>query len=274
MTDTAAAPPIEATGTKRLPLSPVLRTVRGLGWMFIWLGLLTLGFVVHQLWITTWLAQLNQGDLDAARAAHFETAVITEVEYEPIVLGGGTQPGDVTDRDGPGPSVSDGAIGNTPDELPGPRLLQVESAPAEHEAFALIRIPTIERLADGWNVVEGVRRSDLKTGAGHMPWTPLPGQPGNSVISGHRTTYGAPFHELDQLEPGDRIEVDTALGTHVYEVRESVIVKPTDVWVTELREGAWLTLTTCHPRFSARQRLVVFAELVEGPNAAVILAST
>jgi sortase A len=99
-----------------------------------------------------------------------------------------------------------------------------------------------------------------------MPATPLPGQPGNSVISGHRTTYGAPFHELDTLVSGDRIEVETAIGLHVYEVRSIDIVRPTDVWVTEPRTGAWLTLTTCHPKFSARERLIVFAELVEGPN--------
>jgi sortase A len=103
-----------------------------------------------------------------------------------------------------------------------------------------------------------------------MPSTPLPGQPGNSVISGHRTTYGAPFHEFDELVPGDTIEVETGLGVHIYEVRETKIVRPTEIWVTEPREGAWLTLTTCHPKFSSRQRLVVFAELVAGPNSKVI----
>ena len=66
--------------------------------------------------------------------------------------------------------------------------------------------------------------------------------------------------------PGDEIEIDTIIGTHVYTVREQVIVSPTDVWVTEPRDGAWLTLTTCHPRLSARQRLIVFAELTSGPN--------
>jgi sortase A len=137
-------------------------------------------------------------------------------------------------------------------------------------AFALIRIPKIARLQQGWNVVEGVRTSDLRNGAGHMPDTALPGQPGNAVISGHRTTWGQPFHELDALDPGDRIEVDTALGTHIYAVREIRVVKPTDVWVADPREGAWLTLTTCHPKFSARQRLVVAAELIFGPNADVI----
>jgi sortase A len=92
------------------------------------------------------------------------------------------------------------------------------------------------------------------------------------VISGHRTTYGAPFHELDTLVPGDLIEVETALGTHTYAVRETIIVRPTELWVTEPREGAWLTLTTCHPKFSSRQRLVVFAELVDGPNWEAIYA--
>ena len=86
------------------------------------------------------------------------------------------------------------------------------------------------------------------------------------MISGHRTTYGAPFHELDQLESGDRIEVETAVGVHIYEVRDVRIVKPSALWVTNPRDGAWLTLTTCHPKFSARQRLIVFAEMVAGPN--------
>jgi sortase A len=99
-----------------------------------------------------------------------------------------------------------------------------------------------------------------------MPKTPLPGQPGNAVISGHRTTYGRPFFDFDLLEQGDRIQVSSSSGTHVYEVREVAIVAPTDVWVIDPRPGGWLTLTTCHPKFSARQRLVVWAEMVEGPN--------
>jgi sortase A len=100
-----------------------------------------------------------------------------------------------------------------------------------------------------------------------MPGTALPGQPGNAVISGHRTTHGRPFFDLDQLKPGDRIEVETSIGTHVYELREEwFLVAPTDVWVVDPKDGGWLTLTTCHPKFSARQRLIVTAELVSGPN--------
>ena len=226
-----------------------VRAVRFVGWSSIWLGLFLFGFVGHQLFVTTLLAQQNNEVLEREAEDYFATAEVTEVAY-----------------------VSPGAPGVTdPSDAPlPPQTLLVEAAPPEHEAIAIITIPSIDRLKDGWAVVEGVKRSDLKNGAGHMPSTPLPGQPGNSVISGHRTTYGAPFHEFDELEPGDIIEVETSIGVHTYEVRESMVVRPTAIWVTEQREGAWLTLTTCHPKFSSRQRLVVFAELVAGPNFSVI----
>lgn len=232
----------------------VVRIVRGVGWTSITLGLLILGFVAHQLWVTTWFAEQHQGTLSKEREEYFEDAEVSEVEF--------TGPG------APAP-FRDPQTG----ELVTPTLL-VEASPEPNTAFALIRIPRIERLQEGWNIVEGVRLSDLKNGAGHMPQTPLPGQPGNAVISGHRTTYGQPFHELDVLEAGDPIFVETAIGTHTYEVREVFVVEPTELWVTDPKDGAWLTLTTCNPKFSARERLIVQAELVAGPNADVILGST
>lgn len=236
----------------------VLKTVRGTGWALIGVGLFLLGFVGHQLFVTTWFAQQNNAALENEALVYFDEAVIEEVDYLDPVATESTDEGISTDPEG-----------SVPDES-APTLL-VEAPPPQGQPFAIIRVPTIDRLQDGWTVVEGVRRSDLKNGAGHMPTTPLPGQPGNSVISGHRTTYGAPFHELDQLVPGDLIEVETALGVHTYAVRESIIVKPTEIWVTGDRPGAWLTLTTCHPKYSSRQRLIVFAELVDGPNAPVIV---
>ena len=233
------------------------RIVRGSGWTLIGFGLFLLGFVGHQLFVTTWFAQQHNVQLESEATEYFAEAEIEEVEYAgpgaPVVV----DPGDTT------------AI--TEPDSSEPQTLLVEQAPPQGQAFAIIRIPTIDRLQDGWTVVEGVTRSILKAGAGHMPTTPLPGQPGNAVISGHRTTYGAPFHELDQLQPGDLIEVETAIGVHSYAVTETIIVKPTAIWVAQHRDGAWLTLTTCHPKFSSRQRLVVFAELVDGPNAGVIV---
>jgi len=276
MTDTAVAPQVEAppeSGTR----SRRLRIVRYAGWTLIWLGALTIGFVVHALFITTWLAQQNQPEMAVERLQQWQSTEITEVVVEPTV--GATAPAVETIEPVAGatelPRIAAGATGRAGDGIEiKPLVLQVESPPKLHRAFALIRIPKIERLREGWNVVEGVGVRDLKTGAGHMPNTALPGQPGNAVISGHRTTYGAPFSELDILEPGDRIEVDTAIGTHVYEVREVLVVKPTDVWVTDPRPGAWLTLTTCNPKFSARQRLVIVAELIGGPNAEVIAVTS
>jgi len=248
------------------------RVVRVVGWTSIVVGVLILGFVVQQLFVTTWFAQQHQTALSEEAEEHFVTAEITEVEYVPPPSTGTPGEGTVD----PGGTVTPGAGGSATDEgaplVPEKRTLLVESSPEKGSAFAVIRIPSIERLEEGWAVVEGVELRNLKNGAGHMPHTPLPGMPGNSVISGHRTTYGAPFHELDQLNPGDTIEVDTAIGTHTYAVREVIIVQPTELWVTEPREGSWLTLTTCHPKFSARQRLIVFAELVGGPNWEAIYA--
>ncbi|MGI9666854.1 MAG: sortase [Acidimicrobiia bacterium] len=241
---------------------PAIKTVRFAGWSLIWAGLFLLGFVGHQLFVTTWFAQQNNVALEEEAQVYFDAAKIQEVEYlDPL------SPSEV-DEDATDPATGEPVDPATDEPVP---TLLVEAPPPQGQPFAIIRIPTIDRLQEGWTVVEGVRRADLRNGAGHMPTTPLPGQPGNSVISGHRTTYGAPFHELDQLSEGDLIEVETALGVHTYAVRESIIVKPTEIWVTGDRPGAWLTLTTCHPKFSSRQRLIVFAELVDGPNAAVIV---
>jgi sortase A len=88
------------------------------------------------------------------------------------------------------------------------------------------------------------------------------------VLSGHRTTYGAPFRELDRLRTGDRITIEVpSWGTTVFEVRSTLIVAPSDVWVASGTGGVRLTLTTCHPAGSDQERLVVQAEAVDGPAA-------
>jgi sortase A len=257
MTDTVSSPEVELAPSI-VQDSRAVRIAHNLGWTLIYLGVLTLGFVVHQLYVTSWIAQQNQPELTAERIERWENTVISEVVVTPA-----DTPVDPTDPK----AIPEDADVPVPGE---PLVLRVESPPDIGTAFALLRIPGIERLQEGWNVVEGIRTADLRNGAGHMPDTALPGQPGNAVISGHRTTWGQPFHELDVMELGDSIEVETALGIHTYEVREMQVVKPTDVWVADPREGSWLTLTTCHPKFSARQRLVVAAELISGPNYWVI----
>jgi sortase A len=158
------------------------------------------------------------------------------------------------------PPISETEI--APEADPKPSILW-EVAPAEGQPVARIVIPAADV---DWVVIEGVELEHLRAGPGHMPWTPLPGQPGNAVISGHRTTYGAPFNKLGNLQPGDLILVETLIGSHLYEVIGSTTVPPDGVWVTAPREGGWLTLTTCHPEGRATERLVVFAALTGGPN--------
>lgn len=148
-------------------------------------------------------------------------------------------------------------------EVPETVEFTPETPAGQGRPFAFIRVP---KLGVDRVVFEGVDTETLKSGPGHMEGTPLPGQPGNAVISGHRTTYGRPFFDFDLLAVGDRIEMESSSGLHVYEVREIMVVRPTDVWVIDPLPGGWLTLTTCNPKFSARERLVVRAEMVEGPN--------
>jgi len=112
-------------------------------------------------------------------------------------------------------------------------------------------------------VVEGTGASALRAGAGHYPNTPLPGEEGNVAIAGHRTTYGKPFANLDHLAVGDQIVLQTPIGQHVYRVtRPPFVVSNTDFTVISQTPGHTLTLTTCHPKGSASQRLVVRAEML------------
>jgi sortase A len=117
------------------------------------------------------------------------------------------------------------------------------SAVPEGEPTAIIDIPKINVHK---TVVEGVGIPDLKKGPGHYPGTPLPGQKGNAAIAGHRTTYGAPFNRIDELKPGDTINVQTVQGKWRYVVKETQIVKPTQVEVLEDKGDNRLTLTACH----------------------------
>jgi LPXTG-site transpeptidase (sortase) family protein len=156
------------------------------------------------------------------------------------------------------------AVVDDPTQLPGWRF---EVPPPRGEALGQIEIPIA---GIDWVLVEGVNPDDLRKGPGHMPGTAMPGQYGNAVISGHRTTYGAPFGNLDRLVPGERFTVETLTGVHTYEVVSVEVVRPTDTWVVQPREGAWLTLITCTPKYSSRQRLIVFSKLVDGPNAALV----
>lgn len=125
------------------------------------------------------------------------------------------------------------------------------------DSLTRVRIPAIDVDVV---VVEGITPSALRAGAGHYPQTPLPCEEGNMAIAGHRTTYGKPFGNLDRLKAGDTIEMTTPIGGCVYQLsRDPYVVPPTDVSVLDATPERALTLTTCHPRGSAAQRLIVRA---------------
>lgn len=124
-------------------------------------------------------------------------------------------------------------------------------------------------------VVEGTSAAALRAGAGHYPTTPLPGEPGNVAIAGHRTTYGKPFNRIDELAVGDTVQLVTPLAVHTYAVVPAPtdaarpcpagacwIIEPTGWEVVGPTPGSMLTLTTCHPKGSAAERLIVRAELI------------
>ena len=208
------------------------RVLGAIGRSFITLGVLILLFVAYQLWGT------------GIREAQAQRALENEFEE---TLGDADVVAADESAQGSAPTPTTTAPG------PPPR------PPAEGNATARIRIPDIgvDKI-----VVEGVTLDDLKRGPGHYPDTPLPGQPGNAAIAGHRTTYGAPFNRIDELEPGDEILITTLQGAFRYEVSEQLIVSPDQVEVLDDFGDNRLTLTACHPKYSARQRIIVVATLV------------
>ncbi|KRE63760.1 sortase [Nostocoides sp. Soil756] len=140
----------------------------------------------------------------------------------------------------------------------------------QEKAFAVIRVPRFG--ADyARPVIEGTGRDVLALGVGHYDGSAAPGAVGNFAVAGHRTTYGRPFHDIDRLRAGDRVIVETAPTVYVYEIRSHEIVRP---WQTEViapvpdQPGkapttAMITMTSCHPTYSARFRYVTHGALVK-----------
>ncbi|MPZ52463.1 MAG: sortase [Acidimicrobiia bacterium] len=247
------------------------KVVRGLGWLLVVFAVVVAQFIVYELWYSDVLTARAQEaaavELDEilATSATQPSIVVAETSTSPQSTSASTTTIPPTTTAPPPPTT-------TPPTTPPPttkpekeiRLYPEEWADDVGGPIGRISIPSVDL-----DVVlfAGVDTETLKKGPGAMPSTSFPGQPGNATISGHRTTYGRPFHDLEELEPGDEILVETAVGTHTYAVRRLFIVPPTGVWVTDEMAGGWLTLTACHPKYSAAQRLIVQAEMVKGPNA-------
>jgi sortase A len=238
--------------------------VGGIGKTLISIGLLMFGFVAYQLWGTgIQYAQAQdrlEHELDellasaaTAAPATSSTAPTTTPTSSPVATPT-TAPTPATSAEAaPSTVAPEPAVAAPPPVDPAIELLALGGA------LGRIDIPRIEMSGV---VVAGVRMSDLKKGVGHYPDTPLPGQQGNAAIAGHRTTYGAPFYRIDELVPGDPITVTTVQGTFRYLVTGTVIVAPSEyAVVADQPDKVMLTLTSCEPKYSAKRRIVVTAEL-------------
>jgi sortase A len=210
----------------------VRSTVRTLGEVFITLSLLLFLFIAWELWWTDVTANREQAVTIHALERGFGPAGLPER--------GGTKP-----------------------------LATLSKVPFG-EAFAIIRIPRFG--ADyARPVLQGTDHDTLTRGIGHYPGTAFPGQVGNFAVAGHRTTYGKPFSDIELLQKGDVVAVETRASYLVYAVDRHVIVTPDQLQViapvpqdpAARPSQAWLTMTACHPRYSASQRYVVFARLVK-----------
>lgn len=213
----------------------IRRIVRGVGTTFITIGVLILLFVVYELFGTNIIANRHQ----SALANEFE-----QILDQPVVE--------------PTPSISP-SPGPSPTATPSPKKVR-----APRQGIARLRIP---RIGLSVIVVEGTRLADLAYGPGHYRETPDIGERGSSGIAGHRTGWGKPFFNLDKLRPGDKIIFETPKATYTYRMTSSIVVDPSQSWVLggdpKSKATHKLTLTTCTPKYTARDRLIVWADLVE-----------
>ena len=205
-------------------------------------GLLILLFVAYQLWGTGISTRFHQEQL--RRQFNRELAAARHDRQTPTTT-----------------SVPSATTTTTAPER-GVALAIPGDVPANGQPVGTIDIPTI---GANYVVVEGTTTSDLQLGPGHYAGTALPGQPGNAAIAGHRTTYLAPFFNLNELGVGDPIYVTTTQGRFRYNVTDLEVVSPSAVAILDPTPTPTLTLTTCNPRYSAAQRLVVLAALVSPP---------
>lgn len=211
-----------------------MKALRVTGNVFILIGATFLFFVVYELIGTSAITAGHQ----RALAAEFE-----EPDDDPVVVEPSPPPEPTETKE--------------PEPPPPPR-------PKLGSPVARLRIPSIDV---DMIMVEGTSLDELAKGPGHYRGTPLPGQRGPVGVAGHRTGWGSPFIDLDRLGRGDRIIIDLKDDQRfVYEVTNTRVVDPGDVWVLngDPRSDAEysLTLTTCTPKYTSRNRLIVWADQV------------
>jgi len=229
--------------------------VGGTGRVLIVVGLLLLGFVAYQLWGTGIEHARAQSDLERKFDEQLATTVAPTTVAPTTVA-----PTTVAAATTLVPATTVPATTTPPAAPPRPAF-------SDGDPVARLEIP---KMSLDEIVVSGVGTDDLKKGPGHYSQTPLPGEHGNAAIAGHRTTYLHPFFRINELGKGDKILVTTLSGLFTYSVTEQLVVNPTDLFVLDPPSDpkvAELTLTACHPRYSASHRIVIHAVLVPNESA-------
>lgn len=220
------------------------QVIRVVGELFITLGVVVFLFVFYELWFTGIYTQHAQSQLNRQLQSEWAAPLPSPTTSPTPVASASPTASGVPVAPATAPAI-------TPIALPG-------------DAIGIIRIPRLGANY-GYAVVEGVSTDDLKKGPGHYPGTANPGGVGNFVISGHRTTYLAPFNGLGDMVIGDAIVIETRDTYYTYRVTKTASVLPTDVDVVLPVPGqprarptqALITLTTCNPKYSASHRLII-----------------
>jgi sortase A len=228
---------VSGTAAPTLPTRQLV--IRTLGEILVTLGVIVFLFIAYELWFTGLYTARAQTSLKHQLEATWALPVASP---SPTATVGG--------------SASPGAT-SIPSAAPPVLVLN-------GDAVGIIRIPRLGANY-GYAIVEGVSTDDLKKGPGHYPGSAAPGAIGNFVLSGHRTTYLAPFNGLGDLQPGDAIVIETRDTYYTYRVTKTEVVLPTKVSVVlpvpdrphAKPKQALITLTTCTPKYSASHRLVV-----------------
>jgi LPXTG-site transpeptidase (sortase) family protein len=277
-----AQPPGAESPRARHVKNPRRSWKRWLANLMIVVGVLLLAYPIGT-WGYTWFAQrdlskqLTQSDPGfAAAEAALNTGALGPLSSGTAQAGtSATSTSTTVDDSGPTTStstiVSASSTVTTVSPAESQRLAELAAFRAAAEQFAAkvgwktgtplgrIVIPSISL-----NVVmvEGTGKGDLREGPGHWPETPFPGQGGNFVVSGHRTTYGAPFFKINKVKVGDEIDLVLPYGVVRYAVTRVIIVNPTDVQTVAQLGKEQVSLAACHPIYSAKQRIVVQGDLV------------
>ncbi|MCU1400936.1 MAG: peptidase family protein [Acidimicrobiales bacterium] len=246
-----------------------------IGRALITLGMLMFGFVAYQLWGTGIQTARAQDHLQSEFEQQLADRGVTDVTVPPAAPTS-TLPAATTTVD-PAVVTDPAATATLPAETTTTSIAPVEQILGNiqpGDSLGIIRIPKIDLR---FYIVAGVSKDNLAAGVGHFPNTPIPGQLGNAVLAGHRTTHLAPFYDLDHLQPGDEVDVTTILGNaYSYIVTSSEIVSPGDYHVVTDSDPttATLTLITCTPIGTSSHRLVVHAALDPTRSAPVGATST